>query len=312
MAAGAAAVGFAAAHLHHATLAIQTPSGIEDRRFWTWAGDWRAALAASSVRINPHDRLNLALSAPVTTPLVIRRAIRVNIHTMRRCLTVWTTAYRVRNILAAAHVRVGPLDEVRPGLGVRLSGLHPDIEVIRRWYVTEETTAPVPFNTVYRPDPAMFVGNSRIVQSGRTGLARTVVRVLMQNGRPVRREPARTTVVTPPLDEVIAYGTTDTVARGGQVIQFVREIDMVATAYWPNPAWSDGFTATGQRAGYGLVAVDPRVIPLGTRLYIPGYGFAVAADTGSAIVGDRIDLGYSTAWQADAWGVRNVQVFVLR
>lgn len=312
MAAAAAAVGLAAAHLHHATLAIQTPSGIEDRRFWTWAGNWRAALAGSSVHIDPHDRLNLPLSAPVTKPLLIRRAVRVNIVTMRRHFSVWTTAYRVRDVLAAAHVGLGPLDETKPGLNSRLTDDHARIDVIRRWYVAEQTTAPVPFATVYRPDPSLFVGNSRIVQPGQTGLAQTVVRVLMQDGRPVARDPARTTLVRPPLDEIIAYGTTDTIARGGQVIQFVREIDMVATAYWPNPAWSDGFTATGQRAGYGLVAVDPRVIPLGTRLYIPGYGFAVAADTGSAIVGDRIDLGYPTAWQADAWGVRNVQVFLLR
>lgn len=312
MAAAAAAVGLGAAHLHHATLTVQTPSGIEERRFWTWAGDWRGALAASSVRIDPHDRLNLPLTAPVTEPLRIRRAIRVNIVTGRRHFAVWSTVYRVRDILAAAHVRLGPLDAVTPGPGTLLSSRNARIDVARRWYVTEQTTASVPFATVYRPDPNLFVGRSEVLQAGRPGLEQTVVRVLVQDGRPIARRPAHTTLVRPPLDEIIAYGTTDTIARGGQVIQFVREIDMVATAYWPNPAWSDGYTATGRRAGYGLVAVDPRVIPLGTRLYIPGYGFAVAADTGSAIVGDRIDLGYPSAWQADAWGVRNVQVFVLR
>jgi 3D (Asp-Asp-Asp) domain-containing protein len=57
--------------------------------------------------------------------------------------------------------------------------------------------------------------------------------------------------------------------------------------------------------------VDPAVIPLGTRLYIPGYGFAVAADVGGAIVGDRIDLCYDDAQQAIDWGVRDVTVYIL-
>jgi len=60
----------------------------------------------------------------------------------------------------------------------------------------------------------------------------------------------------------------------------------------PNTDPHYGITATGVPVTKGIVAVDPNVIPLGTRLYIPGYGFAVAGDTGGGIVGDMIDLGY--------------------
>ena len=69
-----------------------------------------------------------------------------------------------------------------------------------------------------------------------------------------------------------------------------------------------GRTATGVPAGWGVVAVDPSVIPLGTRMTIPGYGEGIAADTGSAVVGATIDLWFPTTAQALAWGRRAVTI----
>jgi 3D (Asp-Asp-Asp) domain-containing protein len=69
-----------------------------------------------------------------------------------------------------------------------------------------------------------------------------------------------------------------------------------------------GHTATGMPVGFGVVAVDPSVIPLGTRLTIPGYGEGVAADTGGAVRGDTIDLWFPTLAQAHGWGRRTVTV----
>jgi 3D (Asp-Asp-Asp) domain-containing protein len=86
---------------------------------------------------------------------------------------------------------------------------------------------------------------------------------------------------------------------------------MVATAYAPG-AGAGWRTATNRKAGYGIVAVDPRVIPLGTRLYIPGYGYAIAADTGGAIKGNRIDLCFNTCSEAIRWGRREVKVYILK
>lgn len=69
-----------------------------------------------------------------------------------------------------------------------------------------------------------------------------------------------------------------------------------------------GTTATGLPVGWGIVAVDPSVIPLGTKMTIPGYGEAVAADTGGAIIGTTIDLWFPTVAQANAWGRRTVTI----
>lgn len=80
-------------------------------------------------------------------------------------------------------------------------------------------------------------------------------------------------------------------------------ITVVATGYSLS-----GYTSTGLPVGYGIAAVDPGVIPLGARMNIPGYGEAVAADTGGAIVGDRIDLWFPSVAAADAWGRRTVTI----
>lgn len=101
-----------------------------------------------------------------------------------------------------------------------------------------------------------------------------------------------------------------TAPSGGQTIT------MESTAYSSDPADSLGgghITATGQNLLENpmAVAVDPNVIPLGTRLYIEGYGEAYAVDTGGAIRGNIIDVHFSTAAQCYAWGRRQVQVTIL-
>jgi 3D (Asp-Asp-Asp) domain-containing protein len=89
-------------------------------------------------------------------------------------------------------------------------------------------------------------------------------------------------------------------------------VEMVATAYTPDCYGCSGITAIGLPAGRGIVAVDPSVIPLGTRLYIKGYGLALAGDTGGAIHGDRIDLGFESTAAAEEFGRRPVRVYVLK
>ena len=95
-------------------------------------------------------------------------------------------------------------------------------------------------------------------------------------------------------------------------VPYTQVLGMEATAYLPTDGSSEGLTAMGIPATYGVVAVDPDVIPLGSRVYIPGYGEALAADTGGAIYGYRIDLCMEDYWQAMEFGRRSVTVFVLK
>ena len=104
----------------------------------------------------------------------------------------------------------------------------------------------------------------------------------------------------------------DVVETSQGYVPYTQVMGMEATAYLPTDGSPEGLTAMGIPATYGIVAVDPDVIPLGTRVYIPGYGEALAADTGGAIYGYRIDLCMEDYYQAMDFGRRTVTVFVLK
>ena len=106
--------------------------------------------------------------------------------------------------------------------------------------------------------------------------------------------------------------------EGGQYVEtahgnlrFTECLVMEASAYLPTDGSEEGITATGVPARYGIVAVDPDVIPLGTRLYIPGYGIALAADTGGMIEGDMIDLCMEDYDDCIQFGRRDIDVYIL-
>ena len=85
-----------------------------------------------------------------------------------------------------------------------------------------------------------------------------------------------------------------------------RQITVMSTAYCLR-----GLTARGTRVNYGTIAVDPRIIPMGSKVYIPGYGWGRALDTGGAIRGNIIDLWFPTSGQCFQWGNRKVTITVV-
>ncbi|WP_251425248.1 3D domain-containing protein [Veillonella agrestimuris] len=112
------------------------------------------------------------------------------------------------------------------------------------------------------------------------------------------------------------YETTYTEAmttkdRSGVPKKYVKVMTMHASAYSSQDPGNGNYTATGARLKKGIVAVDPNVIPLGTRLYIEGYGYAVAEDVGGAIKGTRIDLAFEKRSEALHFGRQTVKVYIL-
>ncbi len=150
-------------------------------------------------------------------------------------------------------------------------------------------------------------------QDGHDGVVEKTFRVTYQDGKPVAKELLKE-VTKEPQPTIFMMGRGGMPSNRGSFTR-KRVMEMSATAYDPSPrcngVGSHGRTRTGARATYGVVAVDPRVIPLGTIVFVEGYGLALACDTGSAIKGNRIDLCYDSGRVADNFGRQKVRVHIL-
>ncbi len=167
--------------------------------------------------------------------------------------------------------------------------------------------SPLPYSVVRKPSSVLRVGSSRTVRSGVYGQQEQTFRVYVQpDGTELRRELVATRILKPAQPEIVEEGYTAQLPSRGY-FSGRRIITMNATWYDPYHDGSNdhGRTFTGVLAGYGVVAVDPHFMPLGTRLYIEGYGYAVCADTGGAIKGSRIDLAIDS--QHDVKNVRDMK-----
>ena len=147
---------------------------------------------------------------------------------------------------------------------------------------------------------------------GTDGALITTYRVTLLNGKPVAKVPVKTERKEPVNDVVVVGKPSIAVSRSSYSRK--KSMTMHASAYDTSPQTlpgSTGRTATGIQARYGVVAVDPRVIKLGTYVYVEGYGFAIAADTGGAIKGNRIDLCFNSRREALNFGRKTVKVHIL-
>lgn len=230
--------------------------------------------------------------------------------TERQVKTAETT---VGATLKEAGVEIGPTDLIYPKPNVRLySGIK--IRVVRVVEKVVQQEESIAFSTRRKPTNELRVGLTKVISEGQRGLKHLYYKVKYVDGAEKSREFVRAEVVTKQQDRVVLFGERGAgISRGSFLPR--RTMVMHATAYDPGPRScgksADGRTCMGLKAGYGVVAVDPRTIPLGTRLYIEGYGFAIAGDRGRAIKGHRIDLGFNTYWSARQFGRKNVTVHVL-
>jgi len=182
----------------------------------------------------------------------------------------------------------------------------------------------IPFKVRQRQERSLPRGTRRVVEPGAPGATVQVYRTVVVGGVEGSATLSASTVVAPPVDRVVAIGTGSLADQNQlDVAGFSskwqralaqksgRHLRVVATAYSADEPGATSATATGRRAEKGVVAVDPNVIPLNSHLYIPGYGFAVAGDTGGMINGNHIDLCYGSVREVDRWGKRHIDIIVL-
>ncbi|HEV2283074.1 MAG TPA: 3D domain-containing protein [bacterium] len=282
------------------------------RSFRRTVGD---AVESAQIPLQPGDR-TLPDARTLLWPGVEIRVIRAVPVTLRLGQTtspVRVAAASVGDALRVMGVTLGPIDRVYPRTTEAVyPGMH--ITVERRAWHTWIEQRPVAYSSRVVADPQVDIGNRIVRTPGRAGVDQRVIEALYANDRPAAMVVHQWTVAQPAAPEVIAVGTRAMIASRGDFAGH-EYLMLEATAYYSGPNNFGGAigprTATGLLAQRGVVAVDPSVIPLGSRLFIDGYGYAVAGDTGGAIQGMRIDLCFNSYDEAIRFGRRTVKVYII-
>ena len=172
-------------------------------------------------------------------------------------------------------------------------------------------TSLIPFPVKYQDDPNEELGFEEVVQEGQNGTKETDIKITYFEGEEYEKGVVETRI-NEPVAKIIRRGIKKVVREkdtpDGKIRYFLK-LKVWATSYDAYCAGCTGKTFLGTPVKQGTIAVDPKVIPLGTRIYVPGYGFGIAEDIGGSIKGKRIDLGFETL--SGQWSAREVEVYLL-
>ncbi len=232
--------------------------------------------------------------------------------------TLSTYCQTVGELLDQQGIVLGAMDTVTPGRSSAVTeGMTIQITRVRQEEALEE--GKLPFETLRYEDDSLPAGEERVLSEGEKGTVRRTVTKTYKNGylvdSQVTQETAKATRKTSSgTVQADENGKTITTSSG-DVISYSRKMSVTATAY--SCEGYTGTTATGTTARYGAIAVDPTVIPYGTRMYIVSddgayiYGYATAEDCGGAIKGNIIDLYFDTIAECYEFGRRSCTVYIL-
>lgn len=278
-------------------------------------------LKEKNIDIRPQDRINHALEEKLKDgmEIIVTRANIVTINVDGKEQKVITLKKTVEGALKDANIELSDKDRVEPQLKSEVKG-DISVKIIR---VTEELSCQIQelkFTNEVKKNEKLDIGAVNVVKKGENGKKEVTIKTIYEDGIEVAKEVFSEKILKPAVNGIIEEGTKCilTTSRGEQK-RFKKAMIMTATAYDAtyescgkhpdHPQY--GITYSGLKVKPGIVAVDPNVIPLGTYLYVEGYGEALAADIGGAIKGNRIDLYYESPSVVDKFGKKKVKVYVL-
>ncbi len=282
------------------------------------------------ITLGKKDILNCELSDSLSGGMVINIKRAENVTFLidgNERYTIYMNVYTVGEALSLLREET----EVNYTLGKGLSSSQPydvvdEIPVVSVYKKVETRVVDYPYETETIENPELEEGVTNVISEGVDGKKQLTLRVKYEGGVEKDYDVIDEAVIKAPINKVVEVGTkknepepfvpvmsftgSESVVRQLTMNSSAYSIDYACTGKSPGmPGY--GITASGIRAGYGIVAVDPSVIPLGTKLYVEGYGYALAADTGGAIKGNKIDLCFNSYNEAVNYGRKNVQVYVL-
>jgi uncharacterized protein YabE (DUF348 family) len=290
------------------TLTLVTPSG--ERALHSSALTVGEALREAGAPLDVYDRVNPPLETPITDSMTIHYSparelvVTIGDETIR----IRSAAGTVARALAEAGIPLMGLDASRPEENEALPE-DGQIQVTRVREIVSVELESIPFSTETRDSPDLAFGQDEIIQPGVEGIAMVRTRIRYENGTEVSREVEEQTVLREPQTRIMASGSKIVLAPvgGDSPYEYWYATEMYATWYSPCNSGTGGCsygTASGARAGFGIVAVDYSIYPYlaGMRVYIPGYGAAAIGDTGGGPIIETslgvprtkwIDLGYN-------------------
>lgn len=288
------------------------------------------ALEQNGIEVGSYDYinppLNETLSRSGVNKILIKRAVPVEVFVDGGRQQVLTHHDKVEDVLKNSSIKLNKNDKLK---GVKMddpvvSGMK--IQIVR---VTEEIVTEreyLPYEMERRRNRKMLESEEKVVEEGREGIVEYLYKVVFEDSKEIARELISSRLITEPINRIVEVGTllSHKTSRG-EDLKYKEVIDAQATAY--TSSYEDtgkhpdhpyfGMTYTGVKARRGIIAVDPNVIPLGSRVYVeiagstPDYGYALAADTGGAIKGNKIDVYVDTREEALRWGVKKCKVYIL-
>lgn len=291
----------------------------------TIAEDVKSLLKEHKLDISKHDKVSHNLNTEIKDGLVINidKAYKIPVNYAGEEESVWTTGGTVGEILSENDFKIKKSDKVNPAKKEQVTK-NTEIEVTK---VTKDTIVEkesTNFEVKEEKNSKLEKGKTNVIQKGRKGSVEKTYELVLENGKEVERKEVDKEVLKKPKNKIVSVGTKSkpklkrtkqspsnvSAKSGGQTKT------MQATAYTAKcDTGCTGITATGQNLNANpnkkVIAVDPSVIPLGSRVYVEGYGEAIAGDTGGDIKGNRIDLHFPDKSSANSFGRKNVTVRII-
>lgn len=293
----------------------------KEETFVTYKGTVQDVLQDKNIAVGVKDKVQPSLESKVSEKetIKIKSAIPVEITANGVQLEVQSADGTIGEMLKNEEEALQEygikfnedIDEVSPSLDSQIED-NMRVQIVNVEKKELVQNEPINFETIVEKDESLDKSVSKVKSEGVNGEKEVTYEVLYRDGVETSRNVTSTKTITEPKNEIVIKGTGQVYAnRGGESINYKEKLNCVATAYSGDRTTATGRSPVRNPGGMSTIAVDPSFIPLGSKVYVEGYGYAIAADTGGAIKGNIIDLFLNSSSECWSWGRRPVTVLVV-
>lgn len=293
----------------------------KEESFITYKGTVKDVLADKEIELAPKDKIQPALEEKISSKdvITIKRAVEIEMVVGNKIIVIKTAEDTVEDMIEAEKDELKAegiefnegVDEITPSLDTEISDKL-TIQLVKVEVLNEVAVESIDYETVVQEDGDLEINTEDVRQAGETGEKEITYKVIKKDGKEVSREIIQSTVIKEPVNEIIAQGTKRVFASRDGEMEYKDLIYCESTAYAGDTITATGTVPAYNPSGISTIAVDPRVIPLGSLVYVENYGKAIASDTGGAIKGKIIDVFLNSESDCRSWGRKyNVPVYIL-